>query len=121
MTAVLIRFAALGFTVLGLAVVLAQFSHAWFRAQRDGVSLAAHYAQPPAQLLFNSGLALAALGASVAASAWWGRVIWAAFVLAFAALAVLAWRSDRAEEDRQVEQPLREQVVDDVQQDRGVE
>lgn len=85
--------------ILGLALMLAVFSMATFRASQAGRRLGDELAAPALQVPLLAGLLLFCLGLLLAGRSWWERLLWGALALITAAVlarqAVLLARAGR--------------------------
>ena len=65
--------------ILGLAIILAAFSYADWRARLGGQKLRQRLNAAPFQLPLSLGLLLLSLSLLLLAHTWWERVIWLVF------------------------------------------
>lgn len=65
--------------ILGLAIILADFSYADWQATVKGIKLRQLLALPTFQIAFSGGLVLISLALVLLASTWWERLIWLVF------------------------------------------
>lgn len=72
--------------ILGLALMLAAFSLATFRASQAGRRLGDELAAPAFQVPLLAGLLLFCLGLLLAGRSWWERLLWGALALITAAV-----------------------------------
>ena len=84
--------------IVGLAVVLAAFSHSDWQAARRGLSLRQVLDSPPFQQLLSLGLLLVSLSLALLATRGWERGLWLVFALLFAGQ---GWDAVKAERRRQ--------------------
>ena len=82
-----------GLWILGLAVILAAFSHAYWSAHQARVRLRDELSQATFQVLFWSGLTFVCVGVALSGGRWWERVLWGGLA---AMAAVQIWQSRRA-------------------------
>ena len=70
--------------ILGLAIILAAFSYADWRAHQMGIKLRMQLNASAFQRPLSMGLILVSLSLALLADVWWEQVIWAIFVGLFA-------------------------------------
>ena len=70
--------------IIGLAVILAAFSHSDWQAAQRGLSLRQALDAPAFQQLWALGLLLVSLSLMLLATRWWERGVWLVFALLFA-------------------------------------
>jgi Zn-dependent membrane protease YugP len=81
--------------IIGLALLLAAFSHAQWAAGLHRRSLRKTLWRPRCRLAMAFGLILFALGLMLTATAWWLRVAWVGIILLSLWEGVAAWRERR--------------------------
>jgi len=84
--------------ILGLAVVLATLSWAYWAAQTAGERLRAVLGRPRVQRFVNLGLCLFCAGLAATAHAWWERGLWALLSAAWLVQACLIARKGKGRE-----------------------
>jgi len=84
--------------IVGLAVILAAFSHGDWQAARRGLSVRQVLNAPAFQQLLSLGLLLVSLSLALLATRWWERGLWLVFALLFAGQ---GWEAVKAGQRRQ--------------------
>ncbi|MBI4772251.1 MAG: hypothetical protein HY784_17970 [Chloroflexi bacterium] len=82
--------------ILGLAIVLAAFSMADYRAGVERRKLRSVLGEPGSQGALNLGMTLFSAGLVYSGRAWWERAVWGLLALAFAAQAAVSFRRNLA-------------------------
>jgi hypothetical protein len=92
--------------IVGLALLLAAFSLAYYRAGEEGVSLRHALGDLGVQRVVNAGLALFCVGLLATSHAWWEQVAWGLLALFFWVRALMAAQRRRTatETDTRVEE-----------------
>ena len=106
--------------ILGLSLILATFSLAWYAGQEAGVRTRDVLKSYVYSIGFNAGSTLFCLGLLGTVKAWWGMVIWALFALAFSYRSCQAIRARRASApDRKMPDGYRGEAPPRLQRENG--
>jgi hypothetical protein len=96
-----------GIWIAGLALTLAAWSLARWRAQRQTVRLRQVVGEPSFVLPVSAGLTLFCVGLALCARSWWETVSWALLALLSAVQTVYTWLRHRREQGHEDSPPHR--------------